>query len=153
MAQSYGSILAHLEQMSIAGSRSWEGWAPDLNNDRPAWGNLGEEANIPWDAIPPAEAGDELCNLLISLKLNGSLSARQACILAFFAFKACATPGASKSPKKVGLDFQSNCLIVWFLKIGFGKPFPHPNTEPISRIPSKASRVATKPMAQVCVFK
>ena len=74
--------------MSIGGSRSWEGWAPDLNNDRPAWGNLGEEANIPWDAIPPAEAGDELCNFLISLKLNGSLSARQACILAFFAFKA-----------------------------------------------------------------
>lgn len=65
----------------VAGS--WEGWTPGPS-DLPAWG----KDELDYSAVPPEAAGMELFEMLVRLKITSVLSARQRCILAFWASNA-----------------------------------------------------------------
>ena len=99
-------------------SRSWGNWEaePPLS-----WGNPDDEASFDYDNVPAEVAGEELMSLLASLKLGGILSAKQVCIIAFWASRA----GATGNVHKLGLrpDAQSGKCPQRFDKV-FGAP-PH----------------------------
>ena len=69
----------------MAASSSWEGWQPEwagAAGPTPAWHD--DPADPQWGLMTPAEAGEELGGTLMQLKLEGTLSAKQMGILAFF---------------------------------------------------------------------
>lgn len=69
---------------STAASRPWEGW--DDQPDGPSWGLHGEDYD--YTAVSQDEAGAQLFELLARLKIMSVLSAKQACLVAFWASKA-----------------------------------------------------------------
>lgn len=95
---------SHFVRLPTVGNRyankamaSWENWAP-------SWSNARHE-NVVWpeDPEPPdysditaPEAGEELFLTLVEFKLRGLLSARQTCVLAFWASRAGAVGPASE---------------------------------------------------------
>ena len=95
----------HRASSMAANERAWETWgkaAWEQDLDPVGWCDL-EEPD--YDDIPPAVAEDEFVRELVELKLTNVLSAKQACVLAFWASKA----GLSGPAKKMGLrpDSQS----------------------------------------------
>ena len=52
------------------------------------WDNIDDSKGIDYTNIPPLEAGVEFVEFIISMKLANVISARQACVLSFFASKA-----------------------------------------------------------------
>lgn len=66
-------------------ARSWEGWS---ERTAPAdVGPIGADS-ADYTSVSPDEAGEQLSEMLMQLKITNVLSARQACILAFWAAKA-----------------------------------------------------------------
>ena len=82
---------------SSSAARSWEGWGePSHDNDAaPTWGDPDYE-EFDYASVPADVAGDELAHMIIQLKHDGKLSAKQACILSFWAEKAGAGGFVSK---------------------------------------------------------
>ena len=79
-------------------SRSWEGWAPrsePSSSARTSWAECEDDDALDYANVPADVAGEELYSLLLQLKLTGALSARQTCVLAFWATKAGATGPSS----------------------------------------------------------
>eukprot|EP00969_Alexandrium_andersonii_P149508 6611105-Alexandrium_andersonii.AAC.1 len=70
-------------------SRSWEGWAtPSAEpgpGTRPSWADCDGEEQLDFGNVPADIAGEELYALLVELKVTNVLSARQTCVLAFWA--------------------------------------------------------------------
>ena len=59
------------------------GYAPDAGAPQLDWG--GDEPELGAEQLTPQEAGEELAHLLINLRLKGDISAKQCCILAYWA--------------------------------------------------------------------
>ena len=70
-------------------------WDEPPDADRIAGTDSSEDEAVDWGRISQEDAGEEFACLLIALKQEGVLSAKQACLLAFFASKAGAVGRAS----------------------------------------------------------
>lgn len=88
--------------MASSSARSWEGWgdAAPLAPDDPVAGGWGEASfgahEIDYDNISSDVAESEFYSLLVELKLTGVLTAKQCCIIAFWATKAGARGDANR---------------------------------------------------------
>jgi hypothetical protein len=71
---------------------SWEGWSPSWAQAGPS-GPSGDtdEGDVDFGNVSVEVAAVELSQMLITLKLQNVLSARQACVLAFWAARSGAT--------------------------------------------------------------
>ena len=71
-------------------ARRWEqdihAWEQDAFGEYPE--ESGSETEVNYDEILAEEAGEELASMIVDLKLQGILSAKQACVLSFFASRA-----------------------------------------------------------------
>ena len=68
---------------------SWEGWGSTWSAAAAADANdPGGESDIDYDNITAEVAAEELGHMLVELKLRNALSARQCCVLAFWASQA-----------------------------------------------------------------
>lgn len=77
----------YAQMASSSAQTSWQGWLPSWSARAPcSWGDDDGGANVA--DMTPAEAGQELFDTLVELKLRGVLSARQVCTLACLAAKA-----------------------------------------------------------------
>jgi hypothetical protein len=74
--------------MSSYHTRSWEGWQPAGDAAPPNWGGIDDSDEFDYEKVDPETAGDSLYEFLVSLKLDSVISARHACIIAFWATKA-----------------------------------------------------------------
>ena len=81
-----------------AASASWQGWNPwwAAGDSGPSWRDHDEPY---YKHVPPDVAGEELVHMLTHLKSMGTLSAKQTCVLAFWAAKA----GACGEVKAMGV--------------------------------------------------
>ena len=73
-----------------------------MSEARPSWAQWydpDDSEGLDYDTIPGDIAGEELFNMIVDLKLRNVLSARQACVLAFWAYKA----GAQGDVEKLAL--------------------------------------------------
>ena len=70
-------------------AHSWEA-PPQLDWDKEEHDNpfCDEDAAFSYDTVSQEDAGEQLADLLIQLKQLGKLSAKQACVLSFWAAKA-----------------------------------------------------------------
>ena len=99
---------------------SWEGWSSawqaGVREGRPTE----EEDDLDYTNASPATAGEQLFVMLKTLKIQGILSARQACILAFWAKMA----GAGGACVELALkpDYSSGDYSRHFDKIVGGGP-------------------------------
>eukprot|EP00969_Alexandrium_andersonii_P270334 11948676-Alexandrium_andersonii.AAC.1 len=76
---------------SSQSSASWEGWDGSwVELEGPRWEEEGPEGDeeIDWAAVTPEMATEEFPAMLVRLKLQGTLSARQVCTLCFWASRA-----------------------------------------------------------------
>ena len=67
---------------------SWEGWVPRWGGADQGSEDSDTDEECDLDVLGPEISGDEFANMLIDLKLQGTLSATQACVLAYWAWKA-----------------------------------------------------------------
>ena len=72
---------------------SWENWASSWEGEGPDdvwhdWDDIIAGEDRDWEAITAHDAGEELFNIVLSLKMQGKVSAKSACLLAFFCTKA-----------------------------------------------------------------
>eukprot|EP00969_Alexandrium_andersonii_P363555 15462198-Alexandrium_andersonii.AAC.1 len=67
---------------------SWQSWQSWGAQPGPQWGDLEDDAAVNYNEVPADVAGEELFALLVRLKLSGTLSAKQACLIGFWAHKA-----------------------------------------------------------------
>ena len=72
------SLFAQMAQ----GRRSWEGWAELAQPVESV-----DDGEFDYSNVSPADAGEELFNFVVCLKLQGLLSAANACKLAFWAHR------------------------------------------------------------------
>jgi len=101
-----------------ASSRSWEGWsASSWLNEEPTGP---DDDEFDYNAVPVDIATEELFLLIVQLKLQGSLSAKQACCIAFWASKS----GVQGEVAKLGLrpDSQSGKFSRRFDEVAGTKP-------------------------------
>ena len=79
----------------MTSSSSWEGWATswDDSAQRPSFD---PDDEIPYDEYSPEQAGHEFASMLVDMKRCGTITAKSACILAFWAVQAGATGFAGK---------------------------------------------------------
>ena len=91
----FGSNVANVVTFGRAMARAWEqdirAWEQDLYHGGEDDGSGAEQESIDYGRLSPEEAGDCLSSMLIELKLTGVLSAKQACVLSFYATAAGAT--------------------------------------------------------------
>ena len=78
---------------------TWEGYAPPEDPDRGGWDEDPDPGLEEEGPISPATAGENLAQLLLQLKLQGSLSSHHVCVLAYWASAA----GAVGPCKAMGL--------------------------------------------------
>ena len=72
--------------MSASAAPSWQGWQPSWAAPvQPSWRDTDV---LDYSTTPAYIAGEELTHMLTELKTAGVLSAKQVCILAFWAAKA-----------------------------------------------------------------
>ena len=62
--------------------------SPEQVEERLSWSGAALAAGLDYAAVDADTAGHELMEMLISLKLKSTISARDACVLAFWASKA-----------------------------------------------------------------
>ena len=101
-------VLGPSMQATSGGSSSWEtigsaSWAGI--GSQTGFQEEGDEVEFDYSAIPAATAEEELISMIVELKLKGTLSAKEACTLCFWASRA----GAGGEAGKLGLrpDCQS----------------------------------------------
>lgn len=89
-----------LSGMSSSAS-DWRKWGKEQqpNDGGQSWAKWETEDDVDWDSLPEEVAEEELMNYIVSLKLANTLSAKQACLLAFLASRA----GAKGEVQKLGL--------------------------------------------------
>ena len=74
---------------SMASAKSsWEGWATSWSNPTASETEHGEPEDLDYSDVSPEMAADELCAMLVDLKITNNLSAKQCCVLAWWAHKA-----------------------------------------------------------------
>ena len=85
-----------------------------------AWGDPDDECNFDYANVDATAAGEELFEMLVSLKLEGNISAKQCCVLAFWAHKAGACGDVSNLQLRP--DQQSGQYSHRFDKVATGSP-------------------------------
>ena len=84
---------------------SWENWEPSWAEaaGAGAWADdFDDDFVYHAEEFSPAEAGEELCQLIVDLKLQGKISAKIACYLSYWASKAGAAGPTSELALKPG---------------------------------------------------
>ena len=74
--------------MASSSTASWEHWEPSWAHAAPAGWDDEADVEFDYNSVTKEQAGEEFVNFLVELKVKGSLSAKQACCLAWWAGKA-----------------------------------------------------------------
>ena len=104
--------------MAAGAAASWEGWSADWSRigERAADGDAIEPEVFDYNTVSPDVAGEELVEMLCYLKITGVLSAKMACVLAWWAAKAGATGEVAKlgvRPDKTQTGAYSKHFDTW----------------------------------------
>ena len=85
-------------------SSSWRGWQPAFALSQTE-GEDEDGESFDYSSVDRKTAGDELVNMIVDLKLRGTLSAKQAVTLAFW----CAKAGAEGGVQQVDMNGRDIC--------------------------------------------
>lgn len=84
-------------------SSSWDNWTATWSAPEPV-AEQDSDAEIDYENVTSDVAAEELGGMLLELKLTNALSARQCCVLAFWAHRA----GAKGLVEKLGMAPDKN---------------------------------------------
>ena len=111
--------------------RQWDNVAPEIND---LLAESEPEADFDYESLSRRAAAELLCEQILDLKQNGKISAKAACVLAFFATKAGVkdSPELCKVAKPPGLQTGKYSR-------QFDTVFSHPDTEGFEYVKTPAS--------------